>query len=115
MNQALDNFYLEKEEPNQGCLLALRDIILNYNPNIEAVWKYRLPGFIHNGKLICYLWVDKKSSFPYVALLCNHKFKHPQLIAGNRKMYKLFMVNPNVDTDRSTLHELLDLAIKHNG
>lgn len=115
MTHALDNFYLEKDDPNQSCLLALRDLILSFNTDIEAVWKYRLPCFIYKGKLMFYLWIDKKTIHPYVAILCNHRFKHPQLIAGKRKMYKLYMVDPNEDIDKNTLYELLDLAIIHNG
>jgi len=32
MTTALSNFYLEKDEPIKGCLLALRDVVLAQHP-----------------------------------------------------------------------------------
>ena len=54
LNQ-LDNFYLEKQEPIQHCLLALRKIIMAFDKNIVAAWKYGMPFFCYEGKMFCYL------------------------------------------------------------
>jgi len=35
MIQEIESFYLDKEEPNKSCLLALRDIILKQDPNVD--------------------------------------------------------------------------------
>lgn len=38
--KTLEHYYLSKPEPYQGCLLALRDIILSANAEILTVRKY---------------------------------------------------------------------------
>jgi hypothetical protein len=34
MSQELENYYLKHPEPIQGCLLALKSIIMNFNSEI---------------------------------------------------------------------------------
>ncbi len=65
MSVQLDNFYLQQSEPTQGCLLALREIILKQDKNITAELKYGMPFFCYKGKMFCYLWVHKKYKQPY--------------------------------------------------
>jgi hypothetical protein len=60
----IDQFYLTKDEPNRGCLLAMRDIILTQDPDITAEWKYSMPFFCYKGKMFCYLWIHKKTQLP---------------------------------------------------
>ena len=61
----IDLFYLDKKEPVKSCLLALKSIICNYNKDFIPEWKYRLPCFTYKNQIFCYLWVDKKTQFPY--------------------------------------------------
>ena len=42
----IDNFYINKQEPAKSCLLALREIILNYDTRITEAWYYRTPFFV---------------------------------------------------------------------
>ncbi len=42
----LQNFYLEKQEPQKSCFYALRDIITEFDESITEHWKYKLPFFI---------------------------------------------------------------------
>ena len=109
---ALDNFYLEKDEPIQSCLLALRSIILNYNPDFEPLWRYRLPCFMYQNQIFCYLWVDRKTQFPYIAVGKGVQIEHPDLVQGNRTFVKLFYVNPEEDIPIETIHKIFDLAMK---
>lgn len=39
MIREIDNYYLDKEEPNKSCLLALRNIILEQDSNITETQK----------------------------------------------------------------------------
>lgn len=110
--KALDNFYLNQHEPNKSCLLALRDIIVNYSDELQPVYKYRLPCFMLGKKIFCYLWIDKKSAFPYIGIGNGVKINHPDLIQGDRTFVKLFMVNPKKDIPIETVHEIFDMAMK---
>ena len=112
MLKALDNFYEEQEEPNRSCMLALKSIILNYNPDFEAAWKYKLPCFTLNGTIFCYLWKDRKTQMPYISINKGIKIDHPALFLGNRTQFKLLYIDPNKDIPIETIHEIFALALK---
>ena len=111
MLSELDQFYLNTEEPNKSCFLALRDFILAYNENITAEWKYKLPFFYFKGKMFCYLWKNKKSNMPYVCIVRSENLSHPSLVQEERKKMKAFYIDPNADIDVETLSELFDQVI----
>jgi len=112
MLQDIDNFYLEKKEPIKSCLLALRDIILSLDENITTSWKYKLPFFCYKKKMFCYLWIDKKTKFPYIGIVEGQMIEHFALEQGNRKQIKALHINPNKDFPayiEEILNETLDL------
>lgn len=106
----VDKFFDEKEEPVKSCLWALRDIILSYEPSLQLTWRYRLPCFLLNGQIFCYLWVEKKSQHPYIAIGKGVKIEHPALIQGSRTFVKLLMINPEKDIPLETIRDIFDLA-----
>jgi len=110
--KAIDNFYFDKEEPNKSCLLALKSIITDYNSEFEPRWYYRLPCFMYKNQIFCYLWVDKKTQFPYIAIGKGVKIKHPDLILGKRTFTKLLMINPNEDIPIEKIHHIFDMAME---
>ncbi len=107
-----DNFYLKQNEPNKSCFLALRDILLDFDPNISETVKYGMPCFMYQNKAFCYLWKDKKTEEPYVLFVEGNRIEHPALEQGTRKRMKTFSVNPNEDIDLETLNEVLELALE---
>jgi hypothetical protein len=107
----LDNFYFEKEEPIKGCLLALKSIIQNYNSEFIHKWHYRLPCFMYQNKIFCYLWIDKKTQHPYIAIGKGVQIEHPDLIQGNRTFVSLLMINPEEDIEIEKIHHIFDLAM----
>ena len=60
MPTALETYYLKQSEPMQGCILAMRDIILCISPHITHERKFQIPFFYYKGKKLAYLWVTKK-------------------------------------------------------
>ena len=113
MLRDIDHFYLDKPEPIQGCLIALRQIILGLNDHITAHWKYRLPFFYYKGKMFCYLWLDKKTKEPYIGVVKGSEMDHPLLELGNRSLIKVLRLNPHedlpIDVIESILKEAMDL------
>ena len=79
-----NHFYLNKEEPNKSCLLALRNIILSQDENITETTKYGMPCFCYKKKMFCYLWIDKKTTEPYILFVEGKHLNHPKLETGNR-------------------------------
>ena len=111
MLRDIDRYYLGKEEPVKSCLQALREYMLNYNPNIAEAWKYRMPLFSYKGQMFCHLWTDKKTGEPYIAFANGKAMGHPLLEQGSRSRMKIFRVDPNADLPLETIDALLKLAI----
>ena len=109
--KAIDNFYFEQEEPVKGCLLALKEIITYYHSEFEHKWYYRLPCFMYKNQIFCYLWVDQKTQFPYIAIGKGVKINHPDLIQGKRTFTKLLMIDPRRDIPVEKIHTVFDIAM----
>ncbi|SDP23001.1 protein of unknown function (DU1801) [Mucilaginibacter sp. OK268] len=107
----LDNFYLQKDEPIRGCLLALKDIILKQDKNISAEWKYGMPFFCYKGKMFCYLWVHKKYHQPYIGIVEGQRFDHPKLIIEKRSRMKIMLFEADLDLPVETIGDILKQAL----
>ncbi len=107
----LDNFYLQLDEPNKSCLLALRDIILSQDENITVAWKYKTPFFCYKGKVLCYFWIHKKTKFPYIGIVRGNQMEHPALLLENRSRIKTMLFDPNEDLPLETLEDVLKQAL----
>ncbi len=111
MLKETDHFYLNQEEPNKGCLLALRSIILKQDKLISETKKYGMPCFCYKKKMFCYLWTDKKTYEPYILMVEGKHLNHPLLEEGTRSRMKTFKVNPNEDLPIETIGSLLKQAL----
>src|SRR5687767_13339182 len=111
MLQDIHNYYLNKEEPNKSCLLALRSIILEQDSNVTETQKWGMPCFCYKKKMFCYLWTDKKTNEPYILLVEGKYLDHPRLEEGNRSRMKIFRINPNKDLPVQTIELLLNDAL----
>jgi hypothetical protein len=107
----IDNYFLQKEEPVKSCLLFLRAHILKQNEEITEAWKYGMPFFCYNGKMLCYLWVHKTLGKPYLGLVDGKRINHPDLVQEKRARMKIFLVDPTKDIPVGKLNALLKLAI----
>ena len=56
----LQQYYYKQPEPIQGCLLALKDIILGIDKEILHRRKYQIPFFYYKEKSLGFLWVYRK-------------------------------------------------------
>ncbi len=111
MNKEIDSFYINKEEPNKGCLLALRMLILAQDVNISETTKYGMPCFCYLKKPMCYLWVDKKTNEPYILMVHGIQIDHPDLQQGERSKMKILRVKPSEDLPIVTIKYILAVGI----
>lgn len=111
MIKETDQYYLTKEEPNQGCLLALRQIIFDQDKNISEALKWKLPCFMYKNKMFCFLSIDKKTNKPYLLMVEGNRLSHPQLEQGNRSRMKVLNINPNQDLPINDIQLILDEAL----
>lgn len=111
MVEELHNYYLDKEEPNKSCLLALRSIILDQDKNITETQKWGMPCFCYKKKMFCYLWTDKKTDEPYILMVEGKYLDNPELEEGDRSRMKILRVNPNKDLSIKTIKSILQKAL----
>ena len=111
MLRAIDNFFLNKDEPVKGCLLFLREYILNYDNAITEAWKYGMPFYCYNGKMFCYLWVHKKTHNPYLGIVEGKRIEHPLLIIEKRARMKIIQFDPGQDLPVETIDEIMKMAL----
>lgn len=112
MIQQSDNYYLSKEEPNQGCLLVLRQFILGFHTEISESIKWGIPCFSFKNKMFVFLSIDKKTKHPYILVVEGNRISHPLLEQGKRAKMKVFHVNPNLDIDIESINTILSDAIE---
>ncbi|MGR3810126.1 DUF1801 domain-containing protein [Jiulongibacter sp. NS-SX5] len=105
------DFYLDKEEPQKSCLLALRTSILNYSNELTETIKYGMPCFALGKKAVCYLWSDKKTKEPYILFVEGQMMQHPKLESGDRKRMRIYRVDSSQDLNIDEINELLAEAI----
>ncbi|MGK2863069.1 MAG: DUF1801 domain-containing protein [Chitinophagaceae bacterium] len=111
MNAELENFYLRKEEPERGCLLALREIIMSVDPAITHTLKYGMPFFCYQGKMFCYLWMHKTLHHPYIGIVEGKHFDHPLLLAEKRSRMKIMLFDAKADLPVKTIKSIVTQAI----
>jgi len=111
MIRELDQYYLQKEEPTQSCLLSLRAMILKQDKHITETRKYGMPCFCYHKKMFCYLWTDKQTDEPYLLLVDGKQLVHPALETGNRSRMKILRIDPNKDLPVATIEDVLEEAL----
>ena len=106
-----DAFYLQQPEPQKGCLLAMRALLLQLDPAITETTKYGMPCFCYKKKIMCYLWLDKHTQDPYFLLADGNRLSHPALEAGGRSRMKILRVAPTEDLPVATIHDVFNEAL----
>ena len=110
MSQELENYYLRQPEPFQGCLLALKSIILNVDSRITHERKYQIPFFYYKGKKLCFLWVNKKKLLLGFII---DKTIYPVVTGIKRKDdFETLQIDPNADLPVETIITNLRLRMK---
>ena len=105
------DFYLGKKEPLKSCLLALRDIILAFDAGLLETKKYGMPCFCYRKRPFCYLWVDKKTGYPYILMVEGRNIHHPALVQGDRGRMKILLIDPGDDIPVKTITDIFNLAL----
>lgn len=111
MIREVEKYYLDKQEPNKSCLLALRTIILKQDVDVTETLKYGMPCFCFKKKMFCYLWTDKKTEEPYILFVEGKYLSHIRLEQGNRSRMKILRINPKKDIPINAIKLLLKEAL----
>ena len=109
--KAQDLFYDKQTEPARTCLLALRKLILDQDPDIKESWKYGMPFFCIRDQMCCYLWVNSKTRHPYLGIVDGNRIDDPDLIQEARARMKILPIDPQIDLPVSKLKRILTLML----
>jgi hypothetical protein len=91
----LDHYYLKQPEPIQGCLLALKDIILRHDKHITHQRKFQIPFFYYKDKKLAFLWLNKKK---LLMGFIEDKNIHPKQEGIKLKdKYESMVIDPHAD------------------
>lgn len=111
MMKTTDNYYLEQDEPNRSCLLALREFVLKYDPGISEALKWGIPSFSLDKKMCLFFNIDKKTKQPYLLFSNGNEMEHPLLEQGTRLRMKTLVIDPNMDLPIKVLNDLMCQAV----
>ncbi len=92
-------------------MLALRSMLLRFDPNITEQWKYGMPFYCYNNKMFCYLWIHKKYKQPYIGIVEGNKIDHPLLIQEKRARMKILLLDPTKDVPVKVVSAILKRAV----
>ena len=67
---------------------------------------------MYKNQIFCYLWIDKKTQYPYIAIGKCVKIEHPDLIQGKRTFTKLLVINPHKDIPIEKIYTIFDMAMQ---
>ncbi len=105
--KAIEAYYESLPEPMQGFMLAIRQIILELDEEIEETWKWSTPFFTYRKRMLCYLWKDKKTLEPYLSIYGGDALNHPELVQKHKAKIKKLMLNTTKDIPVDTIKEIL--------
>lgn len=108
----IDTYFFEKEEPVRSCLLYLRSYILAFNSDMTEEWKYRMPVYCYKGKMLCYLWTNKRDGNPYIGIVDGNLIDLPELLIEKRKRMKSLPIDPMIEIPIALINNVLCAALK---
>ena len=74
--------------------------------------KYGMPFFCYQGKMVCYLWIDKKTKQPYLGIVDGNKIEHPLLIQEKRARMKILILDTAEDLPVATIAAVFKKLIR---
>jgi len=110
MNRELENYYLKQPEPIQGCLLALRSIILSVDKRISHRRAYQIPVFYYEDKKLAFLWVNRKKLL--FGIITDKSLMEPAEGARRKNKYEMIEVDPEQDIPEGDIKKKLRRQMK---
>ena len=111
----VEEYILQQPEPFKSMLLQLQVVIENTIPEVELLYKYRIPFYYIAGKPFCYLNVTK--GYVDVGFWSSvHLTRHQEsMITAGRKVMKSLRYYTPQDIQEEILIDVLQEAFKVRG
>ncbi len=108
-----DNKFIGLPEPEQSCLLYLRQFISEFKPGISEHWHFNTPFYYYKERWMCYISYEKKHRTIYLAFVHGYKLKHKKLLSEGRKKMKVFYLDAAKDVDVQSLKQIFTEVTKY--
>jgi len=107
-----ENYILNQPEPYRTILLHLQVVIENTIPEVDLLYKYKIPFYYINKKPFCYLNASHKKQFVDLGFWKGNKIEIHQehLVTENRKMMMSLRYKSLEDVNDTVLIEVLKKA-----
>ena len=111
MNPA-ENYILNQPEPYRSILLHLQVVIKNTIPEVEMLYKYRIPFYYLHKKPFCYLNASHKKQFVDLGFWKGNRINihNKYLVTENRKIMVSLRYQCLEDINETILIEVLKKA-----
>jgi len=110
MNTKLEDYYLRHPEPFQGCLLALKHIILNLDNRITQERKYQIPFFYFEDKKLAFLWMNRKKLI--LGFVTDKTVLPVQAGIKQKDQLEMIQIDPNKDLPKEIIEAKLQEQIR---
>lgn len=114
MNNDIEKYIESQEEWKQARLIAFRDLVHEVAPDVEEQWKWMVPVFVVNQKLVCAMSTFKdhvKFNFFEGAILDD---THHVLNSGlDSKKHRSINVSRQDTFNDVAIRQLLEQAVDH--
>lgn len=112
-----ENYILNQPEPFKSILLHLQLIIETNFPEVDLLFKWKIPYYYLNNKPFCYLNTSHKKKYVDVAFwVSTHLTKYQEyLVSENRKVVKSLRYFSIDDINEEVLRSVLKEAYELKG
>ena len=85
-----EEYILNQAEPFRSIIFNLQIVIENQIPELELLYKWRMPFYYYKGKPFCFINVNHKKKFVDLGIVKGFQLTiyHDRLVSENRKKKK---------------------------
>jgi len=104
-----EEYILKQPEPYQSIIFNLQIIIENQIPDLELLYKWKIPFYYYKGKPFCFLNVSHKKKFVDLGIVKGFEIKKHKvhLISENRSIMKSLRYYSVEEIDNTVLLEII--------
>lgn len=104
-----EEYILNQPEPYRSIIFNLQIVIESQIPNLELLYKWKIPFYYYRGKPFCFINVSHKKKYVDLVIVKGFQIKNHQehLISENRSIMKSLRYSSLEEIDNKILIEII--------
>jgi hypothetical protein len=104
-----EEYILNQPEPYRSIIFDLQIVIQSQIPNLELLYKWKIPFYYYRGKPFCFINVSHKRKYVDLGIVKGFQIKNHQehLISENRSIMKSLRFSSLEEIDNKILIEII--------